>query len=162
MCLEKILNLFKKTTPPVPILDTDRISREDFIKELLRYGVVPMAPDIPLDPFLVLESKGELDRIAPSLTYPGSWYEDNIWDCENYGMQAANDAGRLFHCSVLLCLGYMEQGYHGFALAMDKDKNVWLLEPNQGFTWSGRWFAPTLDLSKPLTGEMYVPIKVLV
>ena len=144
-----------------PITETYKISRDDYIAALARYGITPLSAGDPLDPFLTIQSKAELDRVAPALVYPANWYIENLWDCENFGMQAANDAGRLLYFSAVLCTGFMELGYHGFVLAMDTDKNVWLLEPNAGYPWAGRWFAPTLTFDKPLQDSMYIPKKVL-
>ena len=155
-----ILKLFKKTE--FPLIETENISRDDYLAALANYGIVPISVGDPLDPLLALASKEDLDLIAPELVYPADWYIAGAFDCDKYGLQAMLDAGRKFSTSVSLCLGWMELGYHGFALAMDKTYKIWLLEPNAGFPHAGRWFAPTLTMDKPLTEDMYYPVKVFI
>jgi len=156
-----ILNLFKKKTE-FPLIKTEPISRDDYLTVLAKSGIVPLSATDPLDPLLALASKEDLDIIAPELVYPADYYLTNIWDCEDYALQAGLDAGRKFGVSVRLCLGWMELGYHGFALAMDKTHKIWILENNAGFPHAGKWFAPTLTMDKPLIGDMYFPVKVFI
>ncbi len=158
MCFSK---LFGKKTE-FPVIEGTSISRDSYLDVLQGIGIVPISIADPLDPMLSLASKEELDQIAPALVYPADWYLEGLLDCEDYGLQAQLDAGRKFHVSARLCLGWMELGYHGFALAMDKTHKIWLLEPNAGFPHAGKWFAPTLTMDKPLIGEMYVPKKIFI
>jgi hypothetical protein len=125
---------------PVPELETILLERQGFLNIMKNYGIEPISMATPLDASVRFASKQELDRIAPYLVYPAEWYINELWDCENFGMQAANDAGRIFEISVFLGLGNMPLGYHGFAVTLDRDLNLWLLEPNAGFEYAGRWF----------------------
>ena len=127
-------------TPPIPVTDLVMISRHDYLHQFAMKGITPIDRDTPLDTHLTITSKAELDRIAPELVYPAEWYIAQIWDCENYGLQAQNDASRLFHVSgITLCLGNTPDGYHGFALTMDKEFNIYWLENNAGFLCAGVW-----------------------
>ena len=126
--------------PVIPVTDFVMISRNDYIAEMRKVGIEPISLGTPLDAQLSLTSKAELDRIAPELVYPAEWYIEGIWDCENYGLEAMNDSARLFHVNgITLCLGNMPLGYHGFAITMGKDMNVYWLEPNAGFLYAGVW-----------------------
>jgi len=158
MCFSK---MFKKKTE-FPLIKTEPISRDEYLAVLAKFGIVPISAADPLDPTLALASKEDLDLIASELVYPASYYAESIWDCEDYALQAQLDAGRKFGVSVRLCLGWMELGYHGFALAMDKTHKIWLLENNAGYANDGKWIAPTLTMDKPLKGDMYYPVKVFI
>jgi len=125
---------------PSPVTDTVEITREQYIVEMRKAGIGPISLATPLDSTLTLTSKAELDRIAPELVYPASWYVEGIEDCEQYGMRAELDAAHNFRVNgVKLGLGYMPLGYHGFAITMDKTHKIWWLEPNAGFSWAGVW-----------------------
>ena len=158
MCFSK---LFKPKTE-LPVIEGDSISRDDYLAVLANYGIVPISANDPLDPLLALASKEDLDLIASELVYPADWYIEGWFDCEDYALQAQLDSGRKFHISMRLCLGWMELGYHGFALAMDKTYKIWLMENNAGFPHAGKWFAPTLTMDKPLIDDMYYPVKVFI
>ena len=142
-------------TPPIPVTDLVMISRRDYLHQMAMKGITPISLGTPLDTDLSITSKAELDRIAPELVYSAEYYLDQIWDCENYGLQAQSDAARFFHVSgITLGLGNMPLGYHGFALTMDKDFNIWWLEPNAGFPCAGVWYT--------IGEEGYYPDKVFV
>jgi len=126
--------------PVIPVLDLTMISRTDYITEMRKANIEPIGLATPLDSQLSLTSKAELDRIAPDLVYPADFYIDDIWDCEDYGNQAQCDAARKFHVSgIRLGLGNMPLGYHGFAITLDKERNIWWLETNAGFEYAGVW-----------------------
>jgi len=144
-----------KITIPKPVVGTVTVTRQEYLANLALHGITPISDTDPFDSTYNLCPVSELIRIAPSLVYPADWYAEDLWDCENYGLQAANDAGK-FKCSVVLCLGTMELGYHGFALAQDASWNIWLLEPNAGFPWAGVWFEPSNQ------NMNYQPKKVLI
>ena len=55
-------------------------------------------------------------------------------------IQAQLDAGRNFKVSVRMATGQTNLDYHGFALTLDRELNLWLLEPNAGFPFAGKWF----------------------
>jgi len=146
---EMCFSIFKKKTvipepvipdPVIPESETIEMTRADFIKEMNKQGIKAFSELTPLDSTVRLASKAELDRIAPELVYPADWYINDIYDCEDYGLQAQLDAGRKFEITVRLGLGNTELGYHGFAITLDRDLNLWLLEPNVGFPWAGVWF----------------------
>ena len=146
-----LFSLFSKRVVIQPILEgsTITLSRADFIIKLKEYGIDPISLATPLDSIVRLASKAELDKIAPSLAYPGEWYTADLWDCEDFGLQAQLDAGRKFEITVRLGLGMANNNqipnppiYHGFAITLDTEYNVWLLEPNSGFSYSGKWFKP--------------------
>jgi len=148
--------LFKKTpAEPSPITDYLWASREEFIKICQAQGIEPISLDTPLDSWLSIATKTQLDTIAPFLVYPADLYIDQIVDCEDYALKAQTDASFKFHISgVRMALGNMPLGYHGFPLTIDKDKNIWLFEPNSGFEYAGVWFK---------AGENgYLPKKVFV
>jgi len=127
--------------PIVPVTDLVMISREDYLTRMLGVGIEPIGLDTPLDRQLSLTSKVELDRIAPYLVYPADLYIDEIWDCEDYGIQAQTDASKLFHVSgIRLTIGDTPFGKHGWLITMDKESNKWWLESNSGFPWAGEWF----------------------
>jgi hypothetical protein len=131
----------KKEETVIPANIVLEITRNDFINTLRdRYNIEPISLSNPLDSSLKLTTKEELDRVAPDLVYPADWYVDELWDCEEYGLQAQLDAGRKFKFSARLCLGDMDLGYHGFLMTLDSDLNLWLLEPNAGFPYAGMWF----------------------
>ena len=151
MCIKLMcIKLFgqKPITPPVtdtPVLpvpesETITITREAFVAKMREYGIEPVSMATPLDSIVRLASKTELDRIAPELVYPADWYAETLWDCEDYALQAQCDAGRKFEITVRLGLGNMDLGYHGFALTLDRDLNLRILEPNGGFPYAGQWF----------------------
>jgi len=126
--------------PPIPVTDLVMISRHDYLHQMAMHGITPIDMATPLDTHLAITSKAELDRIAPELVYSAEFFVDQIWDCENYGLQAQSDAARSFHVSgITLGLGNMPLGYHGFALTMDKEFNIWWLENNAGFEYAGVW-----------------------
>ena len=148
MCFELLTKLFgQKMVPPVadtpvmviPESETITITREAFVAKMQEYGIQPLSPLNPLDSIVRLASKAELDRIAPDLVYPADWYITDLWDCEDYGLQAQLDAGRRFEVTVRLVLGDTPQR-HGWAATLDKDLNLWMLESNSGFEYAGQWF----------------------
>uniref|UniRef100_A0A6H2A2E5 Uncharacterized protein n=1 Tax=viral metagenome TaxID=1070528 RepID=A0A6H2A2E5_9ZZZZ len=150
--LEAQLNI----EPAIPVTDLEMTSRNDYLSEMHKVGIEPIGLATPLDAQLTLTSKAELDRIAPDLVYPADLYISELEiDCEDYGIQAQCDAAFKFHVSgVRLGLGSMPLGYHGFAITMDKDKNIYWLEPNAGFPYAGVWYQ--------IGEESYFPDKVLV
>ena len=152
----KITELEKQIPSPVlPVTDLVMIKRSDYITKMRAVGIEPISLVTPLDSMLSLTSKEELDRIAPDLVYPSDLYIAEIADCEDYGLQAQCDAAFKFNVSgIRLALGNMPLGYHGFAITMDKEFNIWWLEPNAGFSYAGVWYK-TND-------EGYKPDKVLV
>ncbi len=152
--LNAILPILPTPVLPVPESETIEMSRQDFVDKMKAFGVEALSPLNPMDSVVRLASKSELDRIAPSLVYPAEWYINDLWDCEDYGCQAQLDAGRKFEITVRLGLGQMELGYHGFAITLDRDLNLWILESNSGFPWAGQWFSK---------GEhSYIPDKVFI
>ena len=127
-----------ETEEPSPVTDLVIISRSDYLAEFDKVGITSMAL---LDSNLSITSKAELDRIAPYLVYPASYYVDDIWDCEDYALRAQSDAAHKFGVSgVRLGIGNMPLGRHGFAITMDMEHNIWWLEPNSGFEYAGEWF----------------------
>ena len=153
MCFE-FLKRNMNQAPVIPITDLVEITRAEFLVTLEGYGIMPIASDTPLDFSLFLAKKAELDRIALYLVYPADLYIDGIADCEDYGLQAQCDSAFKYHCNgVRLALGSTPLGYHGWAMALDQDKLLWQLEPNNGFPYAATWFA---------YGENeYIPEKVL-
>ncbi len=149
------LNLFFKKQEiivPIPIPESETIEcdRQGFINTMKSFGINSLTGSTPMDSVVRLASKVELDRIAPELVYPAEWYISDLYDCDDYGLQAQLDAGRKFEITVRLGLGkvdsqyfgYPDTGdlYHGFAITLDRDLNLWILEPNAGFEWAGVWF----------------------
>ncbi len=152
MCLAKLFKPKEKPIiipAPIPESETIVFERQGFINTMKSFGVESLTGDKPMDRIVRLASKAELDRIAPYLVYPADWYVADLWDCEDYGLQAQLDAGRLFEVTVRLGLGQIEGGYHGFAITLDRDLNLWLLEPNAGFEWAGVWFKSGENTYKP-------------
>jgi len=131
-------------SPPMPVTDLLKIDRNEYLKKLLTFGITPVGDDDPLDSWVSLASMAELERLAPDICYPADWYVTSIFDCENYAAQAENDAARFFHVSgICRVLGDMPLGYHGFVATLDKDNlELWILEPNAGFDYSGGWCRP--------------------
>ena len=130
--------IFSKPTQPKPVTDLTVISRGDYLAVMKAAGISSMAV---LDSSLTITSKAELDRIAPYLVFPADYYIAEIFDCEDYGIMAQGDAARLFHLSgIRLGIGMMPLGNHGFIITMDKDHNIWWLEPNAGFEYAGVWY----------------------
>ena len=163
--LELLLEKTQALVPPVfePVTDLKTISRSDFLKEFARYGIVPVSGDDPLDSTLTLAGKVELDRIASYLVYPAEYYVAEIFDCEDYAIQAQCDAGHKFHVSgIRLGLGYMPLGYHGFALTLDKDElRPYWLDNNAGFPWAGKWYTVDAIIEDEIYGKVsYLPRKV--
>ncbi len=133
-------NIVTPIVTPVPESETIVLDRQGFLNTMKTFGIESLTGINPLDSITRLASKSELDRIAPELVYPAEWYINDLWDCEDYGCQAQLDAGRKFEVTVRLGLGQISLGYHGFAITLDRDLNLWLLEPNAGFEWAGKWF----------------------
>jgi len=132
---------FKKTPKASPITDYKRLYRGDFITICQANGITPISQDTPLDTWVSVCSKSQLDTIAPSLVFPADLYIAEIADCEDYAIKAQSEACFTFHISgIRLALGNMPQGYHGFPLAIDKERNIWLFEPNAGYEYAGEWF----------------------
>lgn len=135
--------------PVIPESETITLTRKEFIDALKALGIVSLTGSSPIDSIVRLAAKSELDRIAPSLVYPAEWYINDLWDCDDYGLQAQLDAGRKFEVSVRLGLGNVNVpnlgfvGYHGFAITLDRELNLWLLEPNAALPWAGVWFKQT-------------------
>lgn len=136
----QVTELQVATPIPIPESETIEMSRQDFVDKMKTLGIEALAPLNPMDSVVRLASKFELDRIAPELVYPAEWCINDLWDCEDYGCQAMLDAGHKFEVTVRLGLGQMELGYHGFAITLDRDLNLWILEPNSGFPYAGEWF----------------------
>ena len=145
--------IFKRQVAPIPIavpeFETIELDRQGFVNTMKTFGIEALTPLNPMDSVVRLASKSELDRIAPELVYPAEWYIADLWDCEDYGCQAMLDAGRKFEVTVRLGLGQMELGYHGFAITLDRDLNLWILEPNAGFPYAGTWFKYGENTYKP-------------
>lgn len=121
-----------------PVTDLTMIERGEYLERFRQVGISSLAL---LDSKLSITSKVELDRMAPYLVYPADFYAIDIWDCEDYGIQAQCDAGHKFGVNgVRLGLGNVPGGYHGFVITMDKDGNIWWLEPNAGFEYAGVWY----------------------
>lgn len=147
MCLKFFQR--NKVLSPVPETETIELNRREFINKMADFGVASLTGSSPMDSIVRLASKSELDRIAPELVYPANWYVNDLYDCDDYGLQAQLDAGREFEVTVRLGLGHMELGYHGFAITLDRDLNLWILEPNAGFSHAGRWFKYGENTYKP-------------
>ena len=139
-----IKELAAATAIPMPVTDLLVLDRNIYLQKLAAYGIVPLSKYDPLDDTVTLASVAELGRLAPDICYPADWYINGIWDCENYAAQAENDAARLFHVNgICRVLGHMPLGYHGFVVTLDKDRfELWVLEPNAGFDYSGGWCRP--------------------
>ena len=139
---------------PDPFGLCSTITRADYIRVLSDKGIKAMSLDTPLDDWYSVVSKKQLDVIAPYLVYPADNYLSEVSDCEDYAIRAQSDAAFNFHVSsVRLCLGDTPLGYHGFVVAVDTERNLWLLESNAGFEYAGEWFRIGL--------YGYVPEKVL-
>ncbi len=137
--------------PPAPVTDLLVLDRNLYLQKLAAFGITALNQYDPLDDTVTLAGMSELERIAPDICYPADWYIDQIWDCENYAAQSENDAARLFHVSgICRVLGHMPLGYHGFIATLDKDTfELWILEPNAGFDYSGGWVRPEEIAYKP-------------
>ena len=147
--LEGVIHILQKNNaelqkqlpePIIPVTDLVWITRTDYLVELAKVGIKPIDWGTPLDISLSLTSKAELDRIAPFLVQPADEYIAEIRDCEDYGIEAQSRASKYRVSSVRLGLGNMPLGYHGFAVTMDKEFNIWWLEPNSGFEYAGVWY----------------------
>jgi len=147
MCF-RALQRIRGKNPDEPILDGSYMimTREAYIELSKEEGLVIFPERVPLDATYRIATKANLDKIALFLVYPAEWYIADLWDCNSYGLQAQLDAGRKYQTTVRLGLGMLDNDdigiheYHGFATAKDIDGNRWLLEPNAGFPWSGKWF----------------------
>ncbi len=130
--------------PIVPVTDLIMVSRSDYLAKMASVGIKPIDMNTPLDTALSLTSKVELDRIAPFLVQGAGLYIAQIRDCEDYGIEAQSRAADFHVSAVRLGLGNCSNpqinGYHGFAITMDKEFNIWWLEPNAGFEYAGVWF----------------------
>lgn len=140
MCLLKIFKRKEIVVPVIPESETIELARQAFLNIMKSFRIESLTGINPMDSVVRLASKKELGRIAPELVYPAEWYINDLWDCEDYGLQAQLDAGRKFEITVRLGLGQTDLGYHGFAITLDRDLNLWLFEPNAGFPWAGVWF----------------------
>ena len=145
----------KPDIPLKPVTDLTTISRSEFLAEMAKVGIQPIDLGTPLDSVMSITSESEFERIAPYLVYPADWYLGDLQiDCEDYALQAQCDAAFKFHVSgVRLGLGWMPLGYHGFPVTLSKQGNVWLMEPNAGFPYAGKWFT--------IGANSYLPNKVL-
>jgi hypothetical protein len=124
-----------------PVTNLLTLSRSEFLAEMQKVGIAPIDLGTPLDSIMTITTESELERIAPHLVYPADWYINEIWDCEDYAIQAQGDAARQFHVSgIRMGLGWMPLGYHGFPITLSKEGNIWLLDPNAGFPYAGEWF----------------------
>lgn len=140
----------------VPVTDLLTITRFQCLNMFKALGLTPIAEREPLDSTITLAGIAELERLAPDICYPGDWYIAETWDCDNYAAEAANDAARLFHVNgICRCFGNAPLGYHAFVCTIDKDTGeLWLLEPNAGFEYSGGWVrAEEIDY-KPMKVEL--------
>ena len=132
----------KPTTPlePEPVSNYELISRDDFLAICEKAHIYPISLQTPLDSKLSIVHKSQLDRLAPWLTFSASLYVADIVDCEDYGIEAQSKAAFKYHVSgKRLALGDMPLGYHGFAMTIDRNRAIWLLEPNAGFEFAGQW-----------------------
>mgnify|MGYP001557963100 CR=1 FL=1 len=154
--------LCKALSPPVvapseprPVTNFTLISRDDFLAKLAPLGIIPISLLTPLDSQLSVVDKATLDTLAPYLTFAADLYVNDIADCEDYAIEAQSKASFKYHVSgIRLALGQSPLGYHGFALALDTDGNIWLMEPNAGFPYAGGWFK--------IGYNSYIPDKVFV
>lgn len=145
----QVASLTPPVVAPVPASETITMSRDEFLAALSKFGVIPMTiAAAPQDSTARLASKAELDRIASHLTSPYSYYKLDLLDCEDFGLAGQLKAGAL-EVSVRLGEGFVPDPfnpgkiiYHGFCVTLDRDLNMWLLEPNDGFPHAGKWFAP--------------------
>ncbi len=138
-----------------PVTKYDMVDRQYVVDRLFAIGIQPISIGTPFDSHISITSKKELDRTAPGLVTPADLYIAEIADCEDYGMKAQIDASFTLHVSsIRLCLGWMPDGYHGFAITMDDNGDVWWLEPNAGFEYAGVWHK--------IGEEDYRPDKVLI
>ncbi len=141
---------FSKSQPISPVKDGLFISRDNYVTRLSMENIQPISLGTPFDSQVAICSKAELDRIAPGITYSAQDYVSEIADCEDYGIRAMVDAAFIYHCSgIRLCLGWTEQGYHGFCITVDVDNEVWWLEPNAGFEVAGVWHRIGEDTYRP-------------
>lgn len=145
---------------PVPSVDGFvTISRSDYLSMLSIYGVRELAVS-PVDAVVRLSSKSVLDTIAQRLVYPADWYVADIWDCDDYALQAMLDAGRKFGVTARMMIGQMELGSHSFIGSLDIDQRLWLLESNAGYPWAGQWFAAGIPFDDMVTA--YIPQYVFI
>ena len=127
---------FKPQEPNPPA--TVSITRDAFLATL---GVAAISLGTPFDATLAITTKENLDKLAPCLVYPANLYIDQVVDCEDYALRAQVDATFKFRVSgIRLALGLMPYGYHGFIITADTLGRRWLLEPNAGFGYAGKWF----------------------
>ena len=150
MCWKKLFGKNKIVLPvAVPEAETVTITRHQFIEVMGGQGIQPVSLATPLDATVRLASKTELDRIAADLVFPADRYVAEVYDCEDYALQAQLRAGHVYGVTVQLGMGYMPQGYHGFAITLDTEYNIWMLEPNAGFLYAGVWFRAEENGYKP-------------
>jgi hypothetical protein len=154
MCFKKRLAIVPVPPPVIIESATITMTRQEFLDVLAVQGVTAYSLVQPLDSIMRFATKAELDRIAPELVYPASNYLVDLWDCEDYALQAQCDAGRKFEVSVRLVIGDMPLGKHGFCITLDTEKNIWLLENNAGFPYAGKWFK--------ISENGYIPQLVLI
>ena len=138
----------------IPVTDLVWISRADYLTGMARVGIRPISLGTPLDKELTLTSKVELDRIAPFLVQPADEYVAEIKDCEDYAIEGQARATNFHVSGIRLGLGNMPLGYHGFCVTMDRNHDIWWLEPNAGFEYAGVWHQ--------IEEEGYKPDKVFV
>jgi len=136
--------LLAKTIEIVPVTDIVMLSRSDFLAEMAKVNIIPIDLGTPLDADLSITSKAELDRIAPFLVQLAGLYILQIRDCEDYGIEAQSRAASYHVSGIRLGLGNINNsqasGYHGFVLTLDKEYNIWWLEPNASFEYAGVWY----------------------
>jgi len=143
---KRLLDLLLGWRNPIPDSPKALLSRKDFLNILnKKYGIKPLTRYQPIDAQVRLISKSGLDKIANRIVYPSNWYVADIWDCDDYALQAQLDTGRKYGTSVRLVTGMLKNeeigadDYHAVAATLDSDFNLWWLEPNAGYYWAGEW-----------------------
>lgn len=140
MC--RFIDMLRKKPDLIVVGSFVKLSRADFVSILKKAGYGHLNSGSPMDAWVHLPSKSQLDQIAKELVYPADWYQSDLMDCDDYALQAQIDAGRKYLVTVRLGVGKIPEGAHAFAIAVDQQFNVWVLEPNAGYPWAGVWFKP--------------------
>lgn len=130
-----------------PVLPTgypvEQISWADLKTMLTSHGLICQIKDGFGDDYWVkYTNKESWAKIVPYLTYPASYYVDEVADCDDYAKWAVADSSKLFHLNGCLHCQGLVPGSHAFGLVIISPTEFRLFDPNAGFPWAGELFSP--------------------
>ena len=118
--------------------------RSDLVRKLRLIGVKPLCTDQPMDSWIYFTDLEGWGKILWDLVFSSKLYKRDIFNCDKYALKAYITCCERYGLnSLLLAIGDMPQGRHGFNIFPyydSGDVGFMLWEPNDGFQFSGSAF----------------------